>query len=394
MGGEEDGMEEQDEYSFGYSHSVEKRPRMSPDAEVVLDSGDEDDEPLPPSRLQSSTMPARQNNTLQKQQLMSHTQSNMYSQQAQLASQFQPRMPYSQQYLRPQVQAFNGANPLYASQQQVNVRKRKLPSSALCIKDGRVFMKSFTQLPDALLGDRSDNSNQDMQHSTQSAAPKPNTFNPYKTFASQDYRPRHPIEVYSSNIQHRDKATKSLIQGHETSGILQQRIRQLPPGIIVQKNQTRTESRGSVEDEEEYHSDEPEEIEGQEAEVDVIHEHSSKDDFSEEDDSGDEVNERNTISEEDQSIGSDNDHNASGNETDKEDQINSASCVDVDFGETSVDIQEAREENEKMHIQVNTNVETYPEVETCEQGDLLEGEEVKECDESRKDDETESSELL
>merc|ERR1719474_1364103 len=242
--GEEDGMEEQDEYSFGYSHSVEKRPRMSSDAEVVLDSGDEDDEPLPPSRIQSSKMPTRQNNTLQKQQLMSHAQSNSYSQQDQLASQFQPRMPYSQQYLRPQVQAFNGANPLYASQQQVNVRKRKLPSSALCIKDGRVFMKSFTQLPDALLGHRSDNSNQDMQHSAQSAAPKPNTFNPYKTFASQDYRPRHPIEVYSSNIQHRDKATKSLIQGHETSGILQQRIRQLPPGIIVQKNQTRTESRG------------------------------------------------------------------------------------------------------------------------------------------------------
>merc|ERR1711872_490569 len=119
-------------------------------------------------------------------------------------------------------------------------------------------------------------------------------------------------------------------------------------------------------------------------------EHSSKDDFSEEDDSGDEVNERNTISEEDQSIGSENDHN----ESDKEEQINSATCVDVDFEETSVDIQEAREENEKMHIQMNSNADTYPEVESCEQGDLLEGEEVKECDESRKDGEIESSELL
>merc|ERR1740128_781725 len=98
---------------------------------------------------------------------------------------------------------------------------------------------------------------------------------------------------------------------------VQQRIRQLPPGIMVQRSdQVREERRGSVEDQEdqEYQSDEPEEImDGQEADedLDIIEEQSNKDIYSEDEESFDEAagaNEQEETYEDENSKESNSDH--------------------------------------------------------------------------------------
>jgi hypothetical protein len=171
-----------------------------------------------------------------------------------------------------------------------------------------------------------------------------------------------------------------------------ERIRQLPAGISVQRGEER---RSSVEDEE-YHSDEPEEVgDGQEADedLDILDDNqSNKDIYSDEEESFDEavnVNESEEHFEDENSRGSDDPHHDV--EVARSIEVNEKASPDVnlEFEDTGVDIQEACEVNDK---EMETHLENNPTVEICTSagteasdklGDLIEGEEVAECDESQ-----------
>merc|ERR1712179_510644 len=114
---------------------------MSPEAEVVLDSDSEDDSPAPAQAVR--TQVHEQNmfqNQLRLQQALLAQQQQRTGYQQPPPAQFQQ---YSQQYPHQLNQA---AGPH-------NTRKRKLERQALCIKDGQVYLKPFSQLPPALLGE-------------------------------------------------------------------------------------------------------------------------------------------------------------------------------------------------------------------------------------------------
>jgi len=372
--GEDEEMYEEDNYSYGYSQPPTKRSRMSPEAEVVLDSGDEEEAPTPAYR-------APQQNTSIHSQILAQQQAMLLAQQAQARQAYQPSrgLPAGlslgqQQYSQPQ-------------QHQPVSRKRKLESAALCIKDGQVYIKPFTQLPAALLGVKPAKTHPSPHHLTQ---PKPNPLystNPYQPMpGSNPYQP--VLDVHQMTVQ--DYPRPGL--PHKDEGLLHQRIRQLPPGIMVQRNEIREESRGSVEDDDDdYQSDDPEEvIDGQEADedLDIIEDHSNKDVFSEEDESCDEVNganEPDEAYEDENSKESNSDHEeilVTGNSEAKENTTSGE--VDVEFEEASIDIQEACEENDKDHVEENSPTE---ETDTSEkQSDLIEGEEVADCDESQMED--------
>merc|ERR1719318_35102 len=145
--GDDEEMYEEDNYSYGYSQPPVKRSRLSPEAEVVLDSGDEEDAPTPAYRA------PQQNNSIHSQ-ILAQQQAMLLAQQAQArpAYQLSRGLPAGlsmsqQQYSQPQQQYTQQHQPA-----QPVSRKRKLESAALCIKDGQVYLKPFSQLPAALLG--------------------------------------------------------------------------------------------------------------------------------------------------------------------------------------------------------------------------------------------------
>eukprot|EP00092_Neocalanus_flemingeri_P011837 GFUD01012766.1.p1 GENE.GFUD01012766.1~~GFUD01012766.1.p1 ORF type:complete len:839 (+),score=305.63 GFUD01012766.1:324-2519(+) len=410
--GEDEDIYDEDSYSYGYSQPPVKRARMSSDAEVVLDSGDEEDTSVGiPAKPQQHTSSSIHSQILVQQQAM------LMAQQAQMrASQQQTMMMAHQQSRQPSglSQQPHTASP--SSHQQTG-RKRKLESSALCIKDGQVYFKPFTQLPQALLNRKS------TKHSTDRNSHKPSplqqnpskhlhNLNPYKHSGMPGPSPYQPVLGVHQMAGQRYTQLASKQEPQQFSTGLHQRIRQLPPGIMVQRTAVREESRDSVEDDDEddeYHSDDPEEvIDGQEVEedLDIIEEHTNKDVYSEEEEeeSCDEVQEDSDQGEthedvdvqdeseegethEDAGVQEDSEEethdNGDSKENDSEEFVTRSSAeVDVEFEEASVDVQEAREENDKIDVEL----EVKPSAETSEkQSDLIEGEEVANCDESQKD---------
>jgi len=398
-GEEEDMYEEEDNYSYGYSQPPIKRARMSPEAEVVLDSGDEDDSPAPSTSSRPNPMPAQQNSSIHSQ-ILAQQQAMLLAQQAQLRSSYQPGQQHSRAL--PPGLSMSRHQP-YAQQQQQQQqpsRKRKLESQALCIKDGQVYLKPFAQLPPALLGQKPA---KPQQHNNK---PNPTFLNPSKPnpLYTNQYKPippqgRNAYQPVLSVHQMSSQAFPRLGRKEDDIPSVQQRIRQLPPGIMVQRSdQVREERRGSVEDQEdqEYQSDEPEEImDGQEADedLDIIEEQSNKDIYSEDEESFDEAagaNEQEETYEDENSKESNSDHEEIlvTNEEGKENK-NSA---DVEFEESSVDVQEACEVNDKPDEEFENSPQAESEhhgqisIETSEkQSDLIEGEEVADCDESQKE---------
>jgi len=391
--GDEDEMYEEEDYSsYAYNPPPVKRAKMSPEAEVVLDSESEDDSPSP----QAATIPVQQPNSLQNQlfaQQQAMRLAQHQQQQAQLRSAYQP-VQQQQRALPPglsltQYQQFAQARQAqaqhYSQQQQFqqvstqNSRKRKLESQALCFKDGNVFLKPFSQLPSSLLGEN--RSQQEYKPST--AKPNPLYTDPYKPRPGpHHYQPA--LAVHHLSAQTYPQLARKVEEDVGESAL--DRIRQLPAGISVQRG---NERRGSVEDEE-YHSDEPEEVgDSHEADedLDILDDNqSNKDIYSDEEESFDEavnVNESEEHFEDENSRGSDDpDHDV---EVARSIEVNekASPVVNLEFEDTGVDIQEPCEVNDK---EIETNLENNPSVAICTSAgtsDLIEGEEVAECDESQ-----------
>jgi len=147
--------------------------------------------------------------------------------------------------------------------------------------------------------------------------------------------------------------------------------------------------RRSVEDDD-YHSDEPEEIiDGQEAEddLDVIDDQSNKEFYSEDEESCEEVD----VNDKDNNFEDDNSKDSNESENNEamiggHDKVSGDSHGDLEFEEAGLDVQEACEvfDKEEVHLQSHQTVEG---TETSEKsGDLIEGEEVVEGDESQSGD--------
>jgi len=396
--GDEDEMYEEEDYSYTYNPPPVKRAKMSPEAEVVLDSESEDDSPSP----QAAPIPVQQPNTLQNQLFAQQQAMRLAQQQAQLRSAYQP-VQQQQRALPPGLsltqyqqfaQARQGQAHQYSHQQQQqqqqqlptqNSRKRKLESQALCFKDGNVFLKPFSQLPPSLLGE----SRSQQEYKPSTAKPNPLYTDPYKPRPGpHPYQPA--LAVHHLSAQRYPALARKV--GEDVGESALERIRQLPAGISVQRGEER---RDSVEDEE-YHSDEPEEVgDGQEADedLDILDDNqSNKDIYSDEEESFDEavnVNESEEHFEDENSRESDDpDHDV---EVARSIEVNEKASPDVnlEFEDTGVDIQEACEVNDK---EMETHLENNPTVEICTSagteasdklGDLIEGEEVAECDESQ-----------
>jgi len=393
----DDMYEEEDTYSYGYNQPPVKRARMSSDTEVVLDSGDEDDTPAP---FHPATKPIaiQQTNSSLHSQIVAQQQAMMMAQ-TQFRSSHQQTMMMAQQQSRALPTGLSMSHQPQVPQQQQAGRKRKLESAALCIKDGQVYFKPFTQLPETLLNRKpakifpeNQNSHRPNPHYLNPSKPILQNINPYKPShvpGPSPYQPALGVHHMTSQV-YPQLASKQPSQPAGSG--LQQRIRQLPPGIVVQRSVVREESRDSVEDEDEYHSDDPEEvIDGQEVEedLDIIEENANKDVYSEEeeeDDSCDEVHEENEqvdIFENEDSKDGNSEHQEEILETEsnEENKVSSSAGVDVEFEEASID-EEACEENDK----VDADIEKKPAEETSEkQSYMMEAEEVANCDESQKD---------
>merc|ERR1719369_537903 len=257
---EEEDIYEEEDYSYEYSQPPVKRAKMSPEAEVVLDSDSEDDSPAPAQAVRTQV---HQQNLFQNQMQL---QQALLAQQQQRTGYQQPPPAQFQQYSQQHPNQLNQAAGPY------NTRKRKLESQALCIKDGKVYLKPFLQLPPALLGEI-------MSSSRLDNIPNFNKTNPSP---ADMYKPL-PIPVQPGVVVHQLSAHSyprgGALEEQKFGGILQERIKQLPPGLAVQRKGVTEQRRGSVE-EDDYQSDEPEEIiDGQEEDddLDVIDDQSSKD---------------------------------------------------------------------------------------------------------------------
>lgn len=376
---EDEEMYEEDEYSYEYSQPPIKRAKMSPEAEVVLDSESEDDSPAQaqPVRAQAH------------HQNMIHNQ--MQLQQALLAQQQQQRagyhqQPQSQSSLLAQYQQYSQQYPHQLNQVagHHNTRKRKLEGQALCIKDDKVYLKPFSQLPPALMGETQSNSRPDKIPNS----PKPNpaytntNTNPYKPLPTP-VQPEVRVHQFSTNNYPKGGA----LDEQKLGGILQERMRQLPPGLVVQRTAVTEQRRGSVE-EDDYQSDEPEEIiDGQEADddLDVIDEQSNKDFYSEDEESCEEVgvNDREDEQNEDENSKESNGTDDEEAKIGRQEKVSANSRVDLVFEEADVDVQEACEiyDKEEVHLQRSMTIETntIEATETSEKrGDLIEGKEVVE----------------
>eukprot|EP00092_Neocalanus_flemingeri_P015786 GFUD01017090.1.p1 GENE.GFUD01017090.1~~GFUD01017090.1.p1 ORF type:complete len:771 (+),score=257.34 GFUD01017090.1:241-2313(+) len=386
--GEDEEMYNKDSSSHGFSQPPVKRARMSSDAEVILDSEDEE---VTNVGVAAKPMP----------------------QQAQVRSSQQQNMMAHQQPMQSSGHSLSQQPHTASLSHQLTGRKRKLESAAICIKDGQVYFKPFTQLPKVLLNRKSTKHYPD--RNTHKPSPlHPNTSKP----TLQPYK--HSVEIHQMVGQqgHRYAQRASKQESQQFNSGLN-RIRQLPPGIVVH----REEIRDSVEDDDEYHSsDDPEEvIDGQEVkeDCDMIEEHSNIDVYSEEeevescdgvqenceqgethedDDVQDECEEGDTHEDTDVQEDSEEEKHDNGNskENDFENQddnleseiqrefiiSHSTAEVDMEFEEASVDVQEACEENVKFDMVL----EVKPSEETREKlSDWIEGEEDANCDESQKD---------
>eukprot|EP00092_Neocalanus_flemingeri_P083549 GFUD01104882.1.p1 GENE.GFUD01104882.1~~GFUD01104882.1.p1 ORF type:complete len:793 (+),score=264.49 GFUD01104882.1:241-2379(+) len=385
--GEDEEMYHEESSSYGFSQPPVKRARMSSDAEVVLDSEDEE---VTNVGVAAKPMP----------------------QQAQVRALQQQNMMARQQPMQSSGHSLSQQPHTASLSHQLTGRKRKLESAALCIKDGQVYFKPFTQLPKVLLNRKSTKHYPD--RNTHKPSPlHPNTSKP----TLQPYK--HSVEIHQMVGQqgHRYAQRASKQESQQFNSGLN-RIRQLPPGIVVH----REEIRDSVEDDDEYHSDDPEEvIDGQEVEedCDIIGEHTNNDVYSEEEedvescevvqesehgethedvDVQDESEEGKTNEDADvQEDSEEETHDNDSKENDSEHQedpldseiqedyvTHSTAEVDVEFEEASVDVPEAEacEENDKFDMVL----EVKPSEETSEkQGDLIEAEQVANCNESQKD---------
>jgi len=141
-----------------------KRARMSSDAEVVLDSDDDDDDASNSMNTPQVAAPRASDpleSMYQYSQMMDQTQSymNMTQQQAMMMAAAQGRGGFPSGFMSAQQQQAAAIYGLQQQQlrqmQQMNnfgqSRKRKLDSMALCIKDGKVYTKAFSQLPSGLI---------------------------------------------------------------------------------------------------------------------------------------------------------------------------------------------------------------------------------------------------
>merc|ERR1712179_493837 len=139
-------------------------------------------------------------------------------------------------------------------------------------KDGKVYLKPFSQLPPALLGQTMSSSLPDNKSNFNQ--PNPSHGDLYKPLPIP-VQPGVVVVQLSAHSYPRGGASEEQKVGE----ILQERVRQLPPGLAVQRKGVTEQRRGSVE-EDDYQSDEPEEIiDGQEDDddLDVIDDQSSKD---------------------------------------------------------------------------------------------------------------------
>jgi len=275
-----------------------------------------------------------------------------------------------------------------------NTRKRKLESQALCIKDDKVYLKPFAQLPPALMGETLSSPRPDNMPNFNK--PNPSYTNPYKPLPPP-VQPGVGVHQFSAHSYPRGGA----VEEQKVGGLLQERIRQLPPGLVVQRKEVTEQRRGSVE-EEDYQSDEPEEIiDGQEADddLDVIDDQSNKDYYSEDEESCEEV----VVQDREEQFEDENSKESKGTDNEEvktggHEKVSSETRVDLLFEEADVDVQEACEiydkEEVQVHLQRNLTSETNTgeATETSEKrGELIEGEEVVEGDESQSGDVDEAS---
>jgi len=267
-----------------------------------------------------------------------------------------------------------------------------LESQALCIKDDKVYLKPFAQLPPALMGETLSSSRPNNMPNFNK--PNPSYTNPYKPLPTP-VQPGVGVHQLSAHSYPRGGA----LGEQKVGGILQERIRQLPPGLVVQRKEVREQRRDSVE-EEDYHSDEPEEIiDGQEADddLDVIDDQSNKDFYSEDEESCEEV----VVHDREDQFEDENSKESKGTDNEEvkiggQEKVSSETRVDMVFEEADVDVQEACEiyDKEEVHLQRNPTIETntVEPTETSEKrGELIEAEEVVEGDESQSGDVDETS---
>merc|ERR1712179_650859 len=153
---------------------------------------------------------------------------------------------------------------------------------------------------------------------------------------------------------------------------------------------------GSVE-EDDYQSDEPEEIiDGQEADddLDIIDDQSSKDFYSEDEESSEEV----VVHNREEQFEDENSKDSDGKDNEEVINVGRETRVDLVFEEADVDVQEACEifDKEEVHLQRNLTIETKTLKATeigAKRGELIEGEEVAEGDDSQSGDVVQESAL-
>merc|ERR1719239_1890012 len=156
--------EEEGDFYQAYGHPQAKKPKLQQEEEVVLESSDDEDE--------NSSVPAAA-----KTQQWPHQRLPQQQQQAQFGLQQHPLHQQQQQQARAPIQAQFGLQQLqqqamyaellhgrsssstgqqqFASQQfhphqfapSLPRKRRRRTPTALCLKDGRVFLRPFTDLP-------------------------------------------------------------------------------------------------------------------------------------------------------------------------------------------------------------------------------------------------------
>ena len=237
---EDDSRDQQEDTSRGqYQPPPEKRARMSSDAEVVLDS-DDDDDGAPPAQQSSQPPPGSQ------QYASRGPMASMYNQYSQMMGAGAHQSFLAQQQAMMQQQLYQQQLMMQQQQllqQQLKGRKRKLDSVALCIKDGRVYSKSFSQLPSFLTNNNKTEKQipTQQQHNRQQQQVYQTSLN-YQLQDLQNFpsntglNPYNPVQSYPyaalntrTTNPHQPINTSNPLSSVEQ---IYQRLGQKPPGIV------------------------------------------------------------------------------------------------------------------------------------------------------------------
>merc|ERR1712059_124045 len=290
--GEDEEMYEDENYSYGTYQDDEgvsppKKAREQVnevEEEVILDSDDDDDNVETNKPSEQVGEAARWQHHMRSQQDNSTSlrqQTAMRGPPYQVDSQLMAHQLLLQQQAAARVGGYPGlARGTQVFPQEVPGQKRKhRPSMAICIKDGRVYMKPFTDLPVALT------SNLNTNRSQQMAATKPvETSHLYQNNQYKQQEQQRPmfgaqLTVQQMSLVHqqrelvrqqvRDKQEVQLGSTLQTS--LQDRLRNLPAGLQVQQSggtrqpvyEEVVDDENSLDNDEDnsdlYNSDDPEE---------------------------------------------------------------------------------------------------------------------------------------